>query len=89
MAETSGLSDVVKTSVVSGAVETSGIGAVGRAPDLHAAEVAARQFLHALGISTEDESLRNTPARMTKAGCPFTAGISLHRPLLTDFRPGF
>ncbi|NKQ56293.1 GTP cyclohydrolase I FolE [Amycolatopsis sp. K13G38] len=35
--------------------------------DLDAAEQAAEQFLHALGISTESESLRNTPRRMAQA----------------------
>ncbi|AHH96438.1 GTP cyclohydrolase I FolE [Kutzneria viridogrisea] len=36
-------------------------------PDLAAAELAAGQFLRALGISTESESLRDTPRRMAKA----------------------
>ncbi|MER0481048.1 GTP cyclohydrolase I FolE [Streptomyces sp. Edi2] len=35
--------------------------------DLAAAERAAGQFLHALGISTETESLRGTPGRMARA----------------------
>ncbi|WP_432003247.1 GTP cyclohydrolase I FolE [Streptomyces sioyaensis] len=35
--------------------------------DLAAAERAAGQFLRALGISTESESLRGTPGRMTRA----------------------
>ncbi|MEN3536880.1 GTP cyclohydrolase I FolE [Microbispora sp. ZYX-F-249] len=35
--------------------------------DLAAAERAAGQFLEALGISTDSESLRETPARMVKA----------------------
>jgi len=35
--------------------------------DLVAAERAARQFLHALGVPTESESLRNTPLRMARA----------------------
>ncbi|MGA5560303.1 GTP cyclohydrolase I FolE [Streptomyces platensis] len=35
--------------------------------DLAAAERAAGQFLHALGISTESESLRGTPGRMARA----------------------
>ena len=35
--------------------------------DLDAAEQAAEQFLHALGISTESESLHNTPRRMAQA----------------------
>ncbi|GAB3908418.1 GTP cyclohydrolase I FolE [Microbispora bryophytorum] len=35
--------------------------------DLAAAERAAGQFLEALGISTDSESLRETPARMAKA----------------------
>ncbi|WP_433499144.1 GTP cyclohydrolase I FolE [Sphaerimonospora sp. CA-214678] len=35
--------------------------------DLIAAERAAREFLHALGISTDSESLRRTPARMAQA----------------------
>ncbi|BCK70157.1 GTP cyclohydrolase 1 [Streptomyces libani subsp. rufus] len=37
------------------------------AVDLAAAERAAGQFLHALGISTETESLRGTPGRMARA----------------------
>lgn len=37
------------------------------APDLAAAEQAAAAFLRALGISTESESLRDTPARMVRA----------------------
>jgi len=36
-------------------------------PDLDAAERAAEAFLHALGISTADEQLRNTPRRMARA----------------------
>ncbi|MEB3030912.1 GTP cyclohydrolase I FolE [[Mycobacterium] nativiensis] len=36
-------------------------------PDLDAAEQAAAAFLHALGISTADEQLRNTPRRMARA----------------------
>ncbi|MFF3286760.1 GTP cyclohydrolase I [Streptomyces sp. NPDC003023] len=36
-------------------------------PDLAAAELAAGQFLHALGISTDSESLRGTPGRMARA----------------------
>ncbi|MFF5337719.1 GTP cyclohydrolase I FolE [Streptomyces sp. NPDC013181] len=39
----------------------------GRAADLVAAEQAAGQFLRALGISTESESLRGTPGRMARA----------------------
>lgn len=45
--------------------------------DLIAAERAAAEFLHALGISTDSESLRRTPARMAQAyaelftACPF------------------
>jgi GTP cyclohydrolase I len=35
--------------------------------DLVAAERSARQFLHALGVPTESESLRNTPLRMARA----------------------
>ncbi|MGW2634993.1 GTP cyclohydrolase I FolE [Streptomyces chattanoogensis] len=35
--------------------------------DLAAAERAAGQFLHALGIRTDSESLRGTPGRMTRA----------------------
>ncbi|MFE7544684.1 GTP cyclohydrolase I FolE [Streptomyces platensis] len=35
--------------------------------DLAAAERAAGQFLHALGISTDTESLRGTPGRMARA----------------------
>jgi GTP cyclohydrolase I len=35
--------------------------------DLGAAERAAEQFLHALGIGTDDESLRDTPGRMARA----------------------
>ncbi|MGW7454873.1 GTP cyclohydrolase I FolE [Streptomyces sp. NPDC054787] len=35
--------------------------------DLAAAELAAGQFLEALGISTDSESLRGTPGRMTRA----------------------
>ncbi|MEV0585067.1 GTP cyclohydrolase I FolE [Nonomuraea sp. NPDC050310] len=38
-----------------------------QAPDLAAAEEAARTFLAALGISTESESLRGTPGRMARA----------------------
>ncbi|MEO6792487.1 MAG: GTP cyclohydrolase I FolE [Mycobacterium sp.] len=36
-------------------------------PDLDAAEQAAAAFLHALGISTTDEQLRDTPGRMARA----------------------
>ena len=36
-------------------------------PDLEAAEEAAAAFLHALGISTADEQLRDTPRRMARA----------------------
>ncbi|MEV0611958.1 GTP cyclohydrolase I FolE [Nonomuraea sp. NPDC050404] len=35
--------------------------------DLAAAEVAARNFLHALGIGTDSESMRGTPGRMARA----------------------
>src|SRR5688572_25231664 len=35
--------------------------------DLNAAEQAARQFLHALNIATDDETMRRTPRRMAKA----------------------
>jgi GTP cyclohydrolase I len=35
--------------------------------DLGAAESAAEQFLHALGISTDSESLHDTPGRMARA----------------------
>lgn len=35
--------------------------------DLAAAERAAAEFLHALGIRTDSESLRRTPARMARA----------------------
>jgi GTP cyclohydrolase I len=35
--------------------------------DLAAAEAAAAAFLHALGVSTDDESLRRTPQRMAMA----------------------
>ncbi|HEX3778032.1 MAG TPA: GTP cyclohydrolase I FolE [Pseudonocardiaceae bacterium] len=35
--------------------------------DLDAAEQAAAQFLHALGVSTDSESMRGTPRRMAKA----------------------
>lgn len=35
--------------------------------DLAAAERAAEQFLLALGVSTDDENLRNTPRRMARA----------------------
>lgn len=35
--------------------------------DLVAAELAARQFLEALGVSTDSESLRGTPGRMARA----------------------
>jgi GTP cyclohydrolase IA len=35
--------------------------------DLAAAELAARDFLHALGISLDSESLRDTPGRMARA----------------------
>jgi GTP cyclohydrolase I len=36
-------------------------------PDLAGAELAAGQFLKALGISTDSESLRGTPGRMARA----------------------
>jgi GTP cyclohydrolase IA len=36
-------------------------------PDLTAAELAAEQFLHALGIGTRSESMRGTPGRMARA----------------------
>ncbi|WP_241990214.1 MULTISPECIES: GTP cyclohydrolase I FolE [unclassified Streptomyces] len=39
----------------------------GRAADLVAAEQAAGEFLRALGISTDSESLRGTPGRMARA----------------------
>lgn len=35
--------------------------------DFEAAEQAARAFLHALNIATDDESMRGTPMRMVKA----------------------
>ncbi|WP_152626330.1 GTP cyclohydrolase I FolE [Streptacidiphilus carbonis] len=35
--------------------------------DLAAAEDAARQFLHALGLSTDSESMQGTPGRMARA----------------------
>src|SRR5258708_2709330 len=35
--------------------------------DLEAAEQAAAAFLHALGIATDNESLRGTPGRMVRA----------------------
>jgi GTP cyclohydrolase IA len=35
--------------------------------DLKAAERAARAFLHALDITTDDETMRDTPARMARA----------------------
>ncbi|HVV09799.1 GTP cyclohydrolase I FolE [Amycolatopsis sp.] len=35
--------------------------------DLDAAEQAAGQFLHALGVQTDGESMRDTPRRMAKA----------------------
>jgi GTP cyclohydrolase I len=35
--------------------------------DLDAAEEAAGRFLHALGVNTDGESLRNTPRRMAQA----------------------
>lgn len=38
-----------------------------RGVDLNAAERAAGDFLHALGISTDTESLRGTPRRMARA----------------------
>jgi GTP cyclohydrolase I len=38
-----------------------------RGVDLDAAAQAARQFLHALGIETDSESLRGTPLRMARA----------------------
>lgn len=36
-------------------------------PDLDAAEQAATAFLHALGISTANDALRDTPGRMARA----------------------
>jgi GTP cyclohydrolase I len=39
----------------------------GPMPDLAAAEEAAMAFLHALGISTAGEQLRDTPGRMARA----------------------
>ena len=39
--------------------------------DLDAAEQAARQFLHALNITTNDETMRDTPRRMAKAYAEF------------------
>ncbi len=36
-------------------------------PDLLAATAAARQFLHALGVRTDNESRRDTPQRMARA----------------------
>jgi len=39
--------------------------------DLAAAERASRQFLHALDISTDDETMRRTPRRMAKAYAEF------------------
>jgi GTP cyclohydrolase I len=44
-------------------LQSTGLGAV----DLAAAERAAADFLHALGISTQSESLERTPHRMTMA----------------------
>jgi GTP cyclohydrolase I len=39
--------------------------------DLDRAEEAARQFLHALNISTDDETMRGTPRRMARAYAEF------------------
>ncbi len=39
----------------------------GPVPDIDAAEQAAAAFLHALGISTAGEALRDTPRRMARA----------------------
>jgi GTP cyclohydrolase I len=39
----------------------------GPVPDLDAAEQAAAAFLHALGVSTDDEALAGTPRRMARA----------------------
>jgi GTP cyclohydrolase I len=39
--------------------------------DLDAAEVAAADFLHALGVSTDSESLSGTPGRMARAYAEF------------------
>jgi GTP cyclohydrolase IA len=36
-------------------------------PDLAEAEVAAEQFIRALGISVDAESMRDTPRRMARA----------------------
>jgi len=41
--------------------------AAGRGIDLGAAEEAARRFLHALDVATDDEAMRDTPRRMAKA----------------------
>ncbi|WP_458248651.1 GTP cyclohydrolase I FolE [Streptomyces sp. MAI_2237] len=43
------------------------VSSVGQETDLAAAEQAAAQFLRALGISTDSESLRGTPGRMARA----------------------
>ena len=45
----------------------TGTGAARRGIDLRAAELAAGQFLEALGISLDTESLRDTPGRMARA----------------------
>jgi GTP cyclohydrolase I len=39
----------------------------GRGPDLAAAELAAGQFLQALGVTLDSEGLRGTPGRMARA----------------------
>jgi len=39
--------------------------------DLDAAEQAARQFLHALNVTTDGETMRDTPRRMAKAYAEF------------------
>ena len=39
--------------------------------DLELAEHAAREFLHALNISTDDETMRRTPRRMARAYAEF------------------
>jgi GTP cyclohydrolase I len=41
--------------------------AAGSVPDLEAATSAARDLLHALGVETTSESLRDTPRRMARA----------------------
>src|SRR5215471_5820335 len=43
-----------------------GLGSPG-SPDLAAAELAAGQFLQALGVALDSESLRGTPGRMARA----------------------